>query len=113
YPLRGLSSVATSSNSGYPARPHAGRLNPNSPVELRSTQSNRPKSQPPHLVYGYIYCHYQNLSSDHLLSGVVREYYTDQLTIKRAVTFSFPPRTLLLKLELHLHSRHRVVLRRD
>jgi hypothetical protein len=43
-----------------------------SPVELRSTQSNRSKSQPPHLVYGYInYC--QNLSSDHLLSGVVAE----------------------------------------
>jgi len=40
---------------------------------LRSTQSNRPKSQPPHLVYEYIYCHYQNLSSDHLLSGVVKE----------------------------------------
>jgi len=40
---------------------------------LRSTQSNRSKSQPPHLVYGYIYCHYQNLSSDHLLSGVARE----------------------------------------
>ncbi len=42
-------------------------------IELRSTQSNRPKSQPPYLVYGYIYCHYQNLSSDHLLSGVVAE----------------------------------------
>src|SRR5690242_2881363 len=43
-----------------------------SPVELRSTQSDRSKSQPPHLVYRYInYC--QNLSSDHLLSGVVTE----------------------------------------
>jgi len=46
---------------------------PDSPVELRSTQSDRSKSQPPHLVYEYIYCHYQNLSSDHLLSGVVAE----------------------------------------
>ena len=50
---------------------YAGRQS-HSPVELRSTQSDRSKSQPPHLVYGYInYC--QNLSSDHLLSGVVAE----------------------------------------
>ena len=44
----------------------------NSPVELRSTQSNRSKSQPPHLVSETIYFH-QNLSSDHLLSGVIRD----------------------------------------
>ena len=43
---------------------HAGSETP-----LRATSS---KSQPPHLVYDwYIYC-LQNLSSDHLLSGVNR-----------------------------------------
>jgi hypothetical protein len=55
-----------------PARPNAGRELLQTHHELRSTQSNRSKSQPPHLVYGYNY-DYQNLSSDHLLSGVVRE----------------------------------------
>jgi len=30
----------------------------------------RSKSQPPHLVFEYIYYCHQNLSSDHLLSGV-------------------------------------------
>jgi len=34
------------------------------------TKSDRPKSQPPHLVFdSHIYC--QNLSFDHLLSGVI------------------------------------------
>lgn len=69
-PCMGLSSAATSANSGS-RRDLTPGGNPNAPVELRSTQSDRSKSQPPHLVYGwYIYCHFQNLSSDHLLSGV-------------------------------------------
>jgi hypothetical protein len=38
---------------------------------LRATSS---KSQPPHLVYGSCYYCLQNLSSDHLLSGVSAEY---------------------------------------
>src|SRR5215475_3839936 len=46
---------------------------PYSPVSCEGLRATSPKSQPPHLVYGYIYCHFQNLSSDHLLSGVVRE----------------------------------------
>jgi hypothetical protein len=42
----------------------------NAEAPLRATGS---KSQPPHLVYGYVYC-LQNLSSDHLLSGVRADY---------------------------------------
>ncbi len=40
--------------------------------QLRSTQSDRSKSQPPHLVF-WIYRYNQNLSSDHLLSGVIAD----------------------------------------
>jgi len=54
-------------------RKHAGcsfecgpcKFRPEAP--LRATSS---KSQPPHLVYGSFYNCLQNLSSDHLLSGV-------------------------------------------
>jgi hypothetical protein len=44
-------------------------LLPRSEAPLRATSS---KSQPPHLVFGYVYYCHQNLSSDHLLSGVNR-----------------------------------------
>ena len=42
-----------------------------SQAPLRATCS---KSQPPHLVFEYIYYCHQNLSSDHLLSGVRADY---------------------------------------
>ena len=42
-----------------------------SQAPLRATCS---KSQPPHLVFEYIYYRLQNLSSDHLLSGVKADY---------------------------------------
>jgi len=44
-----------------------------SEAPLRATSS---KSQPPHLVLdSHNYCHIQNLSFDHLLSGVIADYY--------------------------------------
>src|SRR5258708_31299127 len=44
-----------------------------SEAPLRATRS---KSQPPHLVLdSHNYCHIQNLSFDHLLSGVIADYY--------------------------------------
>jgi hypothetical protein len=36
-------------------------------------RSNRPKTQPPHLVWN-CYNYHLNLSSDHLLSGVIADY---------------------------------------
>jgi len=64
--------VAPSANSGSRRDLKPGGFESKLTVELRSTQSNRSKSQPPHLVLGYIY-YCQNLSSDHLLSGVLAE----------------------------------------
>jgi len=48
---RRTDTVAPSADSGSWHDLNARRNIPNSPVELRSTQSNRSKSQPPHLVY--------------------------------------------------------------
>jgi len=52
-----------------------------------SAKSNRPKTQPPHLV---LYScsnnyDYQNLSSDHLLSGVIADYKKFRLVVKSLV----------------------------
>ncbi len=40
-------------------------------------------SQPPHLVFGYFYYCLQNLSSDHLLSGVSADYYETGFRVNR------------------------------
>jgi hypothetical protein len=48
---------------------------------LRATSS---KSQPPHLVLDSHNCHYnQNLSFDHLLSGVIADYYEIRALVNR------------------------------
>jgi hypothetical protein len=47
---------------------------------LRATRS---KSQPPHLVFEYFYYCLQNLSSDHLLSGVSADYYETRVRVNR------------------------------
>jgi hypothetical protein len=74
-------------NSGIPDRPASGGSNPYFTGSMRAVapgasfwclrpkpRSEQPssKSQPPHLVFGYIYYCLLNLSSDHLLSGVKR-----------------------------------------
>src|SRR5579863_7230821 len=48
-------------------------INPTHRSSCEASQSNRPKSQPPHLVFCFYYRYCQNLSSDHLLSGVTAE----------------------------------------
>jgi hypothetical protein len=69
-------------NSGSRRDLTPGGLNPNSPVSVRTVASTlsaeaplratRSKSQPPHLVLDSHYSYYnQNLSFDHLLSGVI------------------------------------------
>src|SRR5208283_3141220 len=42
-------------------------------ADRNSAQRNRPETEPHHLR-GYFYCVFQNLSSDHLLSGGRAEY---------------------------------------
>jgi hypothetical protein len=81
--------VASTANSGFyswtlPARPDAGRSIQTHRLVLRTVAAwrERPaaplratssKSQPPHLVLDSHYSYYnQNLSFDHLLSGVIR-----------------------------------------
>ena len=51
-----------------------------SQAPLRATCS---KSQPPHLVFEYIYYCHQNLSSDHLLSGVSPDYRKTRCLVNR------------------------------
>jgi hypothetical protein len=47
---------------------------PSSLVESIGHRATSPKSQPPHLVLdSHNYCHIQNLSFDHLLSGVIAQ----------------------------------------
>jgi hypothetical protein len=93
--LRGLYGDSGFRHFDDPDRPASGGYNPlltgsvrtvasgaNSASEapLRATCS---KSQPPHLVFEYLYYCLQNLSSDHLLSGVTADYYGSRRSVNR------------------------------
>jgi hypothetical protein len=52
-------------------------------IKRGSLRATRSKSQPPHLVFGYIYYCLLNLSSDHLLSGVNADYYETRCGVNR------------------------------